>query len=172
MLTSDGRRCPDGQKLKLPPVLLGHLREDPKKKMLLLNGHLDVQPVLKEDGWDYEPFVISYILYFLSDTPHHYHHHHHHHRPHLFLISVEGGQGQAVREGFDRRQGSRHRLEPHHRMLPCLWEDFCKDVGTGKLIHGTDKVMTLMARWRFPSLSLHGIEGAFAEPGGKPGHAV
>ena len=24
-----------------------------------------------------------------------------------------------------------------------------------------------MARWRFPSLSLHGIEGAFAEPGQK-----
>ena len=24
-----------------------------------------------------------------------------------------------------------------------------------------------MARWRFPSLSLHGIEGAFSEPGSK-----
>ncbi len=46
-------------------------------------------------------------------------------------------------------------------------EDFRKDVGASKLIHGTDKVKTLMARWRFPSLSLHGIEGAFAEPGGK-----
>ncbi len=46
-------------------------------------------------------------------------------------------------------------------------EDFRKDVGTPKLIHGADKVKTLMARWRFPSLSLHGIEGAFSEPGGK-----
>ncbi|KAG0714539.1 Cytosolic non-specific dipeptidase [Chionoecetes opilio] len=26
---------------------------------------------------------------------------------------------------------------------------------------------TLMARWRYPSLSLHGIEGAFSEPGAK-----
>ena len=26
---------------------------------------------------------------------------------------------------------------------------------------------TLMARWRFPSLSLHGIQGAFSEPGAK-----
>lgn len=26
---------------------------------------------------------------------------------------------------------------------------------------------TLMARWRFPSLSIHGIEGAFSEPGAK-----
>ncbi len=103
---------PDGQKLKLPPVLLGHLGEDPKKKTLLLYGHLDVQPALKEDGWDYEPFVVSYILHFLSDTPHHFCHH--------FPISVDGGQGQAVREGFDGRQGSRHRLDPRHRVLPGL----------------------------------------------------
>ena len=31
----------------------------------------------------------------------------------------------------------------------------------------SDKVQTLMARMRFPSLSLHGIEGAFSEPGAK-----
>lgn len=30
-----------------------------------------------------------------------------------------------------------------------------------------DKESTLMARWRYPSLSLHGIEGAFAGPGAK-----
>lgn len=30
-----------------------------------------------------------------------------------------------------------------------------------------DKERTLMARWRFPSLSLHGIEGAFSAPGAK-----
>ncbi|KPI44423.1 Cys-Gly metallodipeptidase dug1 [Cyphellophora attinorum] len=30
-----------------------------------------------------------------------------------------------------------------------------------------DKVSTLMARWRYPSLSLHGIEGAFSAPGAK-----
>ncbi|TPX59946.1 hypothetical protein PhCBS80983_g02120 [Powellomyces hirtus] len=33
-------------------------------------------------------------------------------------------------------------------------------------IHGTEKE-ALMARWRFPSLSLHGIEGAFSSPGSK-----
>ena len=38
---------------------------------------------------------------------------------------------------------------------------------TKKLIHNHDKAKTLMARWRFPSLSLHGIEGAFSEPGQK-----
>jgi Cys-Gly metallodipeptidase DUG1 len=31
----------------------------------------------------------------------------------------------------------------------------------------TDKERTLMARWRFPSLSIHGIEGAFSTPGAK-----
>jgi len=44
------------------------------------------------------------------------------------------------------------------------------DVGAKKLIHeGNEdaKVKTLMHRWRFPSLSLHGIEGAFDAPGSK-----
>ncbi len=31
----------------------------------------------------------------------------------------------------------------------------------------TDKENTLMARWRYPSLSIHGIEGAFSQPGAK-----
>ncbi|EAA28142.2 Zn-dependent exopeptidase [Neurospora crassa] len=30
-----------------------------------------------------------------------------------------------------------------------------------------DKKKTLMARWRFPSLSIHGVEGAFSNPGAK-----
>lgn len=30
-----------------------------------------------------------------------------------------------------------------------------------------DKEKTLMARWRYPSLSVHGIEGAFSAPGAK-----
>ena len=54
-----------------------------------------------------------------------------------------------------------------------LWEEnifqtFRSDIGTpGKLRHGADKIATLMARWRYPSLSLHGIQGAFADPGAK-----
>ena len=44
---------------------------------------------------------------------------------------------------------------------------FRNDLKTNKLIHNSDKVKTLMARWRFPSLSLHGIQGAFSEPGSK-----
>uniref|UniRef100_A0A8C1SJV1 Cytosolic non-specific dipeptidase n=1 Tax=Cyprinus carpio TaxID=7962 RepID=A0A8C1SJV1_CYPCA len=45
-------------------------------------------------------------------------------------------------------------------------EEYAKDVGAGKLLHDT-KEQILMHRWRFPSLSLHGIEGAFSEGGAK-----
>lgn len=50
---------PDGTILKLPPVLLGQLGNDPKKKTVCIYGHLDVQPAHKEDGWDTEPFVLT-----------------------------------------------------------------------------------------------------------------
>ena len=43
----------------MPPVIMGQLGSDPKKKTLLVYGHLDVQPANKEDGWDYEPFVLT-----------------------------------------------------------------------------------------------------------------
>ncbi|XP_076645456.1 cytosolic non-specific dipeptidase 2 [Halictus rubicundus] len=49
---------PNGDEIPLPPVLLGTLGLDKKKKTVLLYGHLDVQPALKEDGWDTEPFVL------------------------------------------------------------------------------------------------------------------
>ena len=45
--------------------------------------------------------------------------------------------------------------------------DFKNDLQTDKLIHEGDKIKTLMSRWRFPSLSLHGIEGAFSDTGAK-----
>ena len=47
-------------------------------------------------------------------------------------------------------------------------EEFRKDLGApGSLMTGQDKAKTLMARWRYPSLSLHGIQGAFADQGAK-----
>ena len=38
---------PDGQEIPLPPVLLGQLGTDPKKKTVCIYGHLDVQPAKK-----------------------------------------------------------------------------------------------------------------------------
>ncbi|XP_073245631.1 cytosolic non-specific dipeptidase-like isoform X1 [Porites lutea] len=45
-------------------------------------------------------------------------------------------------------------------------EEYREDIGHNKLIHDT-KEEVLMHRWRYPSLSIHGIEGAFYEPGSK-----
>ncbi|KAJ9588321.1 hypothetical protein L9F63_018319 [Diploptera punctata] len=46
-------------------------------------------------------------------------------------------------------------------------EEMRREVGANKLAHKEDKVRLLMHRWRFPSISYHGIEGAYSGPGGK-----
>lgn len=46
-------------------------------------------------------------------------------------------------------------------------ESYRKDINAKQLLHKGDKVELLMHRWRYPTLSLHGIEGAFSEPGQK-----
>lgn len=46
-------------------------------------------------------------------------------------------------------------------------DSYRKDINTKLLLHKEDKVDLLMHRWRYPSLSIHGIEGAFSEPGQK-----
>jgi Cys-Gly metallodipeptidase DUG1 len=44
--------------LQLPPIVLGRFGQDPKKKTVLVYGHYDVQPALKEDGWATDPFTM------------------------------------------------------------------------------------------------------------------
>ncbi|XP_052801693.1 cytosolic non-specific dipeptidase-like isoform X1 [Mya arenaria] len=44
--------------------------------------------------------------------------------------------------------------------------EYRTDIGVDKLVHDR-KEHVLMARWRYPSLSLHGIEGAFSGAGAK-----
>lgn len=46
-------------------------------------------------------------------------------------------------------------------------ENFKKDAGVKHLLTKNDKKQTLMSRWRYPSLSLHGIQGAFDGEGAK-----
>jgi len=51
---------------------------------------------------------------------------------------------------------------------------FKQDIGCKKVVR-EEKKKTLMRRWRYPSLSLHGIEGAFHEAGAKtviPGKVI
>lgn len=53
------QELPDGTEISLPPVLIGTLGNNSSKKTVLVYGHLDVQPALKEDGWDTDPFILT-----------------------------------------------------------------------------------------------------------------
>ena len=44
-LTDVGKQeLPDGSTIPLPPIVFANLGSDPKKKTVLIYGHLDVQP--------------------------------------------------------------------------------------------------------------------------------
>ena len=54
----------DGMELPLPPVLLASFGDpvaDPSKPVLVVYGHLDVQPASKSDGWATEPFTLTEV---------------------------------------------------------------------------------------------------------------
>lgn len=55
-----GTQVLEGQTIDLPPVILGQYPKvhDPTKKTVLVYGHYDVQPALREDGWDSDPFTL------------------------------------------------------------------------------------------------------------------
>ncbi|RKP09262.1 hypothetical protein THASP1DRAFT_28940 [Thamnocephalis sphaerospora] len=54
-----GTQVLEGQTIDLPPVVLGTYGTDPNKKTLLVYGHYDVQPALKEDGWRTDPWQLT-----------------------------------------------------------------------------------------------------------------
>lgn len=260
---------PDGRQLKLPNVILGTLGNDPAKKTVVVYGHLDVQPALKEDGWDTEPFVLTERngkLYGRGSSDDK--------GPVLgWINAVEGyqqlglevpvnlkfvfeGMEESGSEGLDdllhaRKDwfkgvdyvcisdnywlgttqpcityglrgicyfglevecavkdlhsgvfgGTVHEamtdlihlmgtlVDKNGRILvpnvyrevaPLLANEsemydkitfdvnaYRDDLGAKRLMHNEDKTALLMHRWRYPSLSLHGIEGAFSDPGQK-----
>lgn len=262
---------PDGSQIDLPPVIMGSLGQDPKKKTLLVYGHLDVQPAAIEDGWDFEPFKLTEKdgkLYGRGSTDDK--------GPVLGWVNVIEayqalgkdipvnlkfcfeGMEESGSEGLDSllmgRKDTKFMQEVDYVCIsdnywlgkekPCITyglrgicyffieitccakdlhsgvfggtvhegmadliammntlvdkdgnilveglmdsvapltdeekakyetisfdvADYQNDVGTAKLITNQDKIKTLMARWRYPSLSLHGIQGAFSEPGAK-----
>ncbi|XP_031773439.1 cytosolic non-specific dipeptidase [Apis florea] len=261
---------PDGNQIPLPPVLLGTYESDPKKKTVLIYGHLDVQPALKEDGWDTEPFILTekngklfgrgstddkgpvlcwiHVLQAYKaigiDIP-------------VNLKFVFEGMEESGSEGLDELLWARKNTflqsvdyicisdnywlttkkpcityglrgicyfhieiicadkDMHsgmyggilHEAMPDLIyllntlvdvngkilidgiydnvdkilekelesyktiefdiAEFRDSIGINKLVHNEDKIQILMHRWREPSLSIHGIEGAFSEPGAK-----
>ena len=50
---------PGKEHLDLPPVVIARYGNDKNKKTILVYGHYDVQPALKEDGWATEPFELT-----------------------------------------------------------------------------------------------------------------
>ncbi|KAL9085813.1 MAG: hypothetical protein Q9165_007445 [Trypethelium subeluteriae] len=50
---------PHKEHLDLPPVVIARYGNDSKKRTILVYGHYDVQPALKEDGWATAPFELS-----------------------------------------------------------------------------------------------------------------
>ncbi|XP_065367724.1 cytosolic non-specific dipeptidase [Calliphora vicina] len=260
----------NGDKIPLPKVLLGTLGKDPKKKTVVVYGHLDVQPALKDDGWATEPFELTekdgklygrgasddkgpvlcwihaieayqklnidvpvnlkFVLegmeesgslglddllmslkndflanvdyvcisdnYWLGKT-----------RPCLtyglrglvyYTVEVECAQkdlhsgvfGGTVHEampdlcwllstlvdkdtnilipGIERDIAPLlHNEHEIYEKIDYEVEDYKKDIGATALPHKENKTQLLMHRWRYPSLSIHGIEGAFSEAGAK-----
>ncbi|KAI9684508.1 MAG: hypothetical protein M1829_002318 [Trizodia sp. TS-e1964] len=47
------------ENLDLPPVVIARYGNDKKKRTILVYGHYDVQPALKEDGWATNPFELT-----------------------------------------------------------------------------------------------------------------
>ena len=45
--------------LQLPPVIVARYGSSASKRTILVYGHYDVQPALREDGWATEPFSLS-----------------------------------------------------------------------------------------------------------------
>ncbi|XP_063725762.1 cytosolic non-specific dipeptidase-like [Symsagittifera roscoffensis] len=263
------QKTPEGE-IPLPPILLGKLGNDPKKKTICVYGHLDVQPAALSDGWNTEPFDLTidaegrmfgrgssddkgpvlgwlnvveafkacevelpvnlkfifegmeesgsdglqelvydekdkflqgvdYVCisdnYWLGKN-----------KPCLtyglrgmayFFVSVQcackdlhsGVYGGAVSEAMTDLVNLMSSLVDNKGkiLVPGIYdmvapvsedeklvypkldfdpEHFKNEIGATKLIHDS-KELLMMNRWRFPSLSLHGIEGAFADPGSK-----
>jgi hypothetical protein len=60
-------------------------------------------------------------------------------------------------------EGCAHAAARSDSSPPCSYR---ADAGGANLIT-SDGAAVLQRRWRYPALSLHGVEGAFAGPGGK-----
>ncbi|UXI19188.1 hypothetical protein NH340_JMT05131 [Sarcoptes scabiei] len=82
--------------------------------------------------------------------------------------SLVDSHGKILIDGImdDVRPFTEDEISLYEKIDFCC-EEFRNDIGTNCLIHHQDKIKTLAHRWRFPSLSIHGIEGAFSEPGSK-----
>uniref|UniRef100_A0A1I8G9D2 M20_dimer domain-containing protein n=1 Tax=Macrostomum lignano TaxID=282301 RepID=A0A1I8G9D2_9PLAT len=143
----------DGTKLQLPPCLLADLPSNAnsdKKKTLLIYGHLDVQPAAKEDGWDTEPFELT------------------ERNGNLYGRGSSDDKGPVLGwlNAVEAYKEVRFLViapeeEALYDKMDFSVDEFKADNGLHGLLHASKH------RWRFPSLSVHGIEGAFYGEGAK-----
>nr|XP_032827041.1 cytosolic non-specific dipeptidase-like isoform X1 [Petromyzon marinus] len=83
------------------------------------------------------------------------------------MSSLESGAGNIAVPGlYDSVAPLTREEEEIYEKIHFDPEEFRKEIEAPALLYPTkDKI--LMHRWRYPALSLHGIEGAFADPGVK-----
>lgn len=58
-LRHPGKQTLEGKEVDLPPIILAKYGSDPSKKTVLVYGHYDVQPALKSDGWNTDPWTLT-----------------------------------------------------------------------------------------------------------------
>ncbi|RXM96052.1 Cytosolic non-specific dipeptidase, partial [Acipenser ruthenus] len=180
------QKMSNGQSVHLPPVILAELKKDPKKPTLCIYGHVDVQPAKKEDGWTTDPYTLTEIngnLYGrgASDNK----------GPVLaWLHAVEAYQSlkqelpvniKFIIEGMEEAGSNGLDTLTEQRNMTFFSDvDYIvisDNIWISKkpaLTYGTRgncyffvEEEILQHRWRYPSLSIHGIEGAFFETGTK-----
>ncbi|KAG7273567.1 hypothetical protein CRUP_019813 [Coryphaenoides rupestris] len=182
------QKLPSGEEIPLPPIVLGQLGSDPAKKTVCIYGHLDVQPAHLDDGWDTEPFTLvekddvgrgstddkgPVLAWFNCIEAH------------------QKLQQESDSEGLDELIFARKDTFLKDVDYVCISDNYwlgktkpCITYGLRGICYfflelKLEPLMTflhpqtfddeqiLMHRWRYPCLSLHGIEGAFSEGGSK-----
>jgi nonspecific dipeptidase len=90
---------------------------------------------------------------------------------HLMASLVEVGTGKILIDGImdDVAPVTDEELKLYEDLDFNLdeYKDDCKVKSVSNKLLNDDRTSLLMGRWRFPSLSLHGIEGAFSDTGAK-----
>lgn len=90
---------------------------------------------------------------------------------HLMASLIEPGTGKILVDGImdDVAEVTEEELKLYEDIDFDIeeYKDDCKVKSVSDTLLNNDKISLLMGRWRYPSLTLHGIEGAFSDTGAK-----
>lgn len=90
---------------------------------------------------------------------------------HLMASLIEPGTGKILVDGI--MDDVAEVTEEERKLYEDIdfdieeYKDDCKVKSVSDTLLNNDKISLLMGRWSFPSLTLHGIEGAFSDTGAK-----